>query len=631
MGAFWMWNEKGWLYKLGALDNAGGVVVHAVGGSAALVAAYLAGPRHGRYAHVAGEVRDRGIDPHSAVLQAMGCILLYTGWLSFNGSSLYSGGSIDLVNLATRNTLLAGSAGYVTAFAYALSQPDLVYPKRRKFLVPSLTGALSGLAGITSNCGVVSGWASLVIGAICAMASAKASDMLPASRWRIDDPVDAIPVHLVAGSIGMILTGLFAIPEHVATLRGEDAPAGLFYAPYSGVLLGCQLLSVVVYVVWSTGHAYLALRTTKYFAKAEFTYSKAAQLLGLDHSLHGGVAYPDFTFVNIKRTRPRQQQHDQQQHDQQQHDQQQHDQQQQQEEEEDRSRRQQQQRQQQLQQQQEEHEQEQQQLRNAGSSGELRHRSTASSGASKDHHVAVEMTQTNIVHDYASSTNNSSSTAIEEQPVDYASSGDSGGGSSSSSSSSTGIGGGGSDGSGGVSGGSGSGGGGSSSSSDNTADIVLNPVPVTRVALITQHLRIGNEDSVARRHALPINLLDEIMGTKEKRCVVVMSGLKVRYSLAAIQREVDREFTGDYNLIAVAPGPNLIVVELKSPLIVMRFAAQFKIERWSDPPTASTRVTDSGTIIEVEAPQVEYCKIQDRSELVDFFGTFSIPYSIDTI
>ena len=89
-----------------------------------------------------------------------------------------------------------------------------------------------------------------------------------------------------------------------------------------------------------------------------------------------------------------------------------------------------------------------------------------------------------------------------------------------------------------------------------------------------------------------------------------------------MKREVDREFLGNYKLIAVPSDLPIVIVELKRPIAVMRFVAQFKIERWSDEGSPGTTVTNSGTIIEMEKPNIEYSKIQNHEKLLQFIHTY---------
>eukprot|EP00946_MAST-07B_sp_MAST-7B-sp1_P004426 g4426.t1 len=576
LASFWIWSQSGWLLQLGAIDNAGGAVVHIIGGSAALAACYIAGPRHGRFMRVSGKWIDMGIEPHNVVLQTMGCLLLYIGWLAFNSSSLYSDGSIELVQVAMRNTLLGGSGGFVTVFVYKHMGKKPIYPKQRKFLVPALTGSLAGLAGVTSNCGITTGWAALLTGSMCSLASIKASNLL--AKWRIDDPVDAVGVHLVAGSIGTIMTGLFANPELSSTLRSEKWLPGLFYPPYSFHLLGCQLLTVVVYICWSGIQTYAFLYLLKkYVFKASFTYSTKAQIRGLDFALCGGVAYPDFTFINISSSlgsvdgsrgpktkgniklkpeaderkddsesvsivsddgagghslRRRQVV-------------------------------------------------ESQQMMNVQVSTELEENAESSQSGPVD--VAIEMPR-----------KESNSDGSEEPGVSN-SSGDTEAGE----------------------------GNGVSDALDklNTREATKN---ITNE--LTQQLRTIDDCSEEDQYrASPGNRLDEILDGDEDRCAVIMTGLGDKYTLAMIRNEVDRDFRGDYSLIGLATAANMIVVVLRTPLVVMRFAAQFKIEKWSQAIPGST-VTDSGTVVELEAPNVEYCRIQDEDTLAKLFTKHGLPF-----
>ena len=569
VGTFWMWNTSGWLYQLGAIDNAGGSVVHVVGGTTAFVACYLSGPRHGRYMRVSGKWIDLGIEPHNVVLQTTGCMLLYIGWLSFNSSSLYVDGSVELVQVAMRNTLLGGSAGFVVTFIYKHLGKQPVYPKQRKFLVPALTGSLAGLAGVTSNCGVTSGWAAISIGALCAIACVKSSELL--ARWRIDDPVDAVGVHLVAGSLGTILTGLFANPEAGAVIRGVDWLPGLFYPPYSFHLLGSQLVTVVVYIVWSGAQSWILLYLLKKFVfKEAFTYSTKAQVRGLDYALNGGVAYPDFTFINISSSAPTDSGS---------------------------SRR----------------RGEENLGGAAGGKGGGNSKSALSivadgtddkSGLRQRHEIQQEqesfMEPDLGVNDGVGETdeaniaielvNSVTQEQVEVDGGDKSASGDAG-----------------TDGEAGE-------------ASQNRSK---KSVPKLEIAACLRIMDDCSDDD--RQAASPGNRLDEIMDGVEKRCIVIMTGLQRKYSLAAIKAEVDRDFLGDYTLLGLVPEANTVVVALRTPLVVMRFAAQFKIERWSQALPGST-VTDSGTVVELESPNVEYCKMQEHQEVLELLDKNGMVY-----
>ena len=585
IGAFWMWNRAGWLYRLGAVDNAGGVVVHVCGGSAALVSAYIAGPRAGRFMRVGATWIDRSVDPHSSVLQFMGINMLWVGWMAFNGASLYQDGGIVLVERAMRNTLLGGTAGFIGAFIFAHCGAEPVYPARRKFLVPSLTGILGGLAGTTSNCGVVDAWAALFIGFISSIAAAKSSALL--SKYRIDDPVEAAPVHLVGGAVGMICTGLFATDTTMKIIRGPDAPVGLFYSSFFDLrLLGIQLLSVLVYCTWSmlfTSATLLLLK--KLIGKDKFTYSRKAQILGLDYSTDGGVAYPDFTFINVKKTGSS----------------------------------------------------------SGGSGGGSVSGVSGGSGSgsgsgggggsgsgfSSGSNNTTDSINNNVVNTQSGRGDMEMGNVEENGSTEKKN--DLNGGelrrrghgdnnntavsSTSTTSTSTTL---------------------SLSTREESKDETNNgsipkkkpkrrPKPTEEMILMMSKIRFTIEHGDSKKsieQASPVNCLDNIMNSTENRCVLLMTSLNYKYSLAAMKREVDREFLGNYKLIAVPSDLPIVIVELKRPIAVMRFVAQFKIERWSDEGSPGTTVTNSGTIIEMEKPNIEYSKIQNHEKLLQFIHTY---------
>ena len=545
VSTFWMWNESGWLYQIGAIDNAGGAVVHIVGGSAALAACYLSGPRHGRYMKAGGKWVDLGIAPHNVVLQTMGCMLLYIGWFAFNGSSLYVGRSSQLVLTGLRNTLLGGSAGFMTVFLYTHVQKKPVYPKQRVFLVPSLTGALAGLAGVTCNCGVTTGWAALLIGSSCSLACAKSSELL--ARWRIDDPVDAIAVHLVAGSLGTLLTGLFATDSTIHLLRDKDWLPGLFYPPYSFHLLGCQLLSVIVYTCWSGVQTFALLYIVKtYICKKAFRYSNKAQIRGLDYALYGGVAYPDFTYINVDTSESRSYENGNS----------------------------------------DAPNAQVQDIEESEASGEISTLSTSANSSQIRHRHRASHADNRALGKDASSEGTGVDIDIEMAPLESSK----------------------------VS---------SGREEGSTGDTL---VKSDAKPTLEDQLRFNKGSSEQERHdASPGNRLDQILEGAEARCVVIMTGFRARYSLAAIQREVDRDFAEDYKLIALASTASIVVLQLRTPLVVMRFAAQFKIERWSEG-SPGTKITDSGRVVELEAPNVEYCKIQDHDRLVSLMKSLDVQY-----
>jgi Amt family ammonium transporter len=192
--AHWVWGG-GWLSTMGALDFAGGTVVHVNAAVAALVAALVLGPRrdHGRQAFL----------PHSVPLVLLGTGLLWFGWLGFNGGSALQASNVAA--LASVNTILAPMS---TALVWMLL--DWIRT-RRVTAVGIATGIVVGLVAITPACGYVGPRSAMVIGAIAAIPSYYGIQWR--SRTRLDDSLDVTPAHGLGGIVGALLTGVFAREE----------------------------------------------------------------------------------------------------------------------------------------------------------------------------------------------------------------------------------------------------------------------------------------------------------------------------------------------------------------------------------------------------------------------------------
>jgi Amt family ammonium transporter len=250
----WHWGG-GWLAATGFHDFAGSTIVHSVGGWAALIGAWMLGPRLRRFT--------TGIAPHSLPLAAIGVFLLWFGWYGFNGGSVLSADPAA-VSYVVVTTTLAAAMGLVTAGAisWALSgNADLGM---------TLNGALAGLVGITAGADVVSPSTAIVIGLVSGVLVVAGGAAL--ERMRIDDPVGAVPVHLVCGVWGTLAVGLF-VPEvsFTAQLIGVAA-----------VGIACLAASTALF---GTLHLVFGLRVT-----AE------EESVGLDVSEHGIGAYGALPF-----------------------------------------------------------------------------------------------------------------------------------------------------------------------------------------------------------------------------------------------------------------------------------------------------------------------------------------------
>ncbi len=190
--AHWVWGDGGWLFNLGALDFAGGTVVHITAGASALAIAMLIGPRKG---FKEGEP----MEPHNIPMVVLGAALLWFGWFGFNaGSALTSGGLASSAFAATN----------ISAAAAAFTWMLLSWRQRRPTILGTATGAVAGLVAITPAAGFVSPIAGIPIGigaaAICYYF------MLFRMRRRIDESLDVWAVHGMGGAWGALATGIFA-------------------------------------------------------------------------------------------------------------------------------------------------------------------------------------------------------------------------------------------------------------------------------------------------------------------------------------------------------------------------------------------------------------------------------------
>jgi ammonium transporter, Amt family len=264
--AHWVWATDGWLHTLGALDFAGGTVVHVSAGTAALVAATMLGQR-----------RDRGrtaLLPHNVPFTLVGAGLLWVGWFGFNAGSALAADGIAANALLTSHT----------AAASALLVWVLIDLKRvgQATAVGAATGAVVGLVAITPAAGYVSPLAAIVIGAAGACASYAAIQLR--NRTRIDDALDVFACHGVAGIVGALLTGVFA--QRAINAAGAD---GLLAG--NPRLLGVQAIAVLCTIAFAGAMTAIVLK-----GLALVTALRAAvpvELRGIDLAEHGEHAYHD--------------------------------------------------------------------------------------------------------------------------------------------------------------------------------------------------------------------------------------------------------------------------------------------------------------------------------------------------
>ncbi len=269
----WIWGG-GWLSQLNFHDFAGSLTVHAVGGTAALVGAWLLGPRFGRFNE---DGTSNVIGGHNLPLMSLGVFILWFGWYGFNAGSALSMSDPQLVSRIALTTTLAACAGSLAAMLTAwgrYGKPDLSL---------ALAGALAGLVGITAPCAIVTPGASLFIGALAGILVIFGIDWL--NKLHIDDPVGAIPVHALCGVWGTLAVGLWG-------QEALGAPAdGLFYGggfgqlgiQFLGVIACLGFVAIAMWIVFKAIDATIGLRV-----------SHMTELRGLDIDEHGLESYGGF-------------------------------------------------------------------------------------------------------------------------------------------------------------------------------------------------------------------------------------------------------------------------------------------------------------------------------------------------
>ena len=260
--AHWVWGDGGWLRGMGVLDFAGGTVVHISSGVAALVAALVLGPRVKRES-------DR-FEPHDVRLTVIGAGLLWFGWFGFNGgSALAANGTAANAFVVTNTAAGMAALTWVTMSWLHKGTPSVV---------GAVAGGVAGLVAITPASGFVDASAAIIIGfaagAVCYSA------ILLRERLKIDDALDVWAVHGVGGTLGAILTGVFAV----------SAVGG-----YSGLIdgnpgqIGTQLVAVAATWIYSGIATFIILKVVDHFVGLRVDESE--EEAGLDSSQHGEVAW----------------------------------------------------------------------------------------------------------------------------------------------------------------------------------------------------------------------------------------------------------------------------------------------------------------------------------------------------
>eukprot|EP00244_Chara_vulgaris_P000116 TRINITY_DN1015_c0_g1_i14.p1 TRINITY_DN1015_c0_g1~~TRINITY_DN1015_c0_g1_i14.p1 ORF type:complete len:484 (-),score=90.59 TRINITY_DN1015_c0_g1_i14:2355-3806(-) len=295
----WVWNGEGWLSALntdafrglGVIDFAGSGVVHMVGGIAGFWGAVIVGPRIGRFDRRGAATEMRG---HSTTLVVLGTFLLWFGWYGFNpGSMLAIVGAERVVGRVAVTTTLAGaSAGLTSLFLKRLTSGTWD-------AMAVCNGALGGLVSITAGCSVVEPWAAVVIGIIGGSVYLLGSAFL--LLIKVDDPVDAAPLHGGCGTWGVVAVGLFAKRAYINDSIGVKNinHFGLFHGG-GGKMLGVQILYVICIFAWVSGMMGSFFGFLRIFGVLRVPPEEEQR--GLDLTKHGGTAYE--TGVDLRSITP---------------------------------------------------------------------------------------------------------------------------------------------------------------------------------------------------------------------------------------------------------------------------------------------------------------------------------------
>ena len=262
--AHWVWGVGGWLRNLGALDFAGGTVVHISSGISALAAALIIGRRRG-YGH-------QPMPPHNLPFTVMGASLLWFGWFGFNaGSALAANGLAAHAFMTTNTATAAATLGWMFTEWASRGKPTVL---------GAASGAVAGLVAITPAAGFVTPMAAIVIGAVAGFICYTACNLK--SKLGYDDSLDVVGVHGVGGTWGALATGIFA-----TKLVNDAGGDGLLYG--NPKQLGVQIVAVLV--TWVLGFVMTTVILKVLDSTMGLRVTAEDEMAGLDLSQHSETAY----------------------------------------------------------------------------------------------------------------------------------------------------------------------------------------------------------------------------------------------------------------------------------------------------------------------------------------------------
>jgi Amt family ammonium transporter len=273
--AHWVFSPSGWLFKLGALDFAGGTVVHANAGAAALAVILVIGKRK-------GWPKER-MRPHNVPFVLLGTGLLWFGWFGFNAGSALAANTTSAFAFVNTNTATGAAL-----LAWILTEK---IRDGHATTLGAASGAVAGLVAITPACGFVSPMGSIAIGFAAGVVCALATGLK--TKFGYDDALDVVGVHLIGGILGALTIGLFA-----TKMTNSAGANGVFYKG-GWTLMGHQAVAVIAVVAYSFIATYILAQILD--KTISLRVSEEAESIGLDLSQHAETAYETSSYSDGSR------------------------------------------------------------------------------------------------------------------------------------------------------------------------------------------------------------------------------------------------------------------------------------------------------------------------------------------
>ncbi|KAF4123962.1 ammonium transporter, Amt family [Geosmithia morbida] len=277
--AYWVWNANGWLFKAGVLDYAGGVPVEIGSGMSALAYSWVLGRRNDRMM--------TNFRPHNISLITLGTVLLWFGWLGFNGGSAFG---------ANLRAVMASWNSCLTAMFAAVTWCVLDFRLARKWsMVGWCSGTISGLVAATPASGFIDPWASIVLGVAAGVACNFATKIK--FLVGIDDSLDVFAEHGVGGIVGLVFNAFFATGR-VYGLDGVNTGATGGFLDGNHVILGWQIAAIVSACAYSFVMSATIAKIIDLVPGLKLRASEEAELMGMDDDQHGEFSYD---YVEVRR------------------------------------------------------------------------------------------------------------------------------------------------------------------------------------------------------------------------------------------------------------------------------------------------------------------------------------------